>query len=290
MSPDSLIQIEPNTAALNLPLVYDSPHSGSHYPEDFGYALDFQTLRRSEDAFVQELFAPVTQMGGTLLHALFPRCYIDPNRGLADVDVTMIEGRWDHPVEASIKLARGSGLIWKQVKKYGNIYDRLLTPEQVQTRIERCWQPYHDALAQLLDEAVGFGGGFIHVNCHSMASQGDHTTEDGPGTRPDFVLGDRDGTSCSAFVTDTVAQVLREAGYQVELNNPYKGLELIRKHSDPNRGRHSLQIEISRALYLDEVRVEKTAGFKPLQRDLAKVTKALASLAEQMLNDHRRRG
>ncbi len=277
-----MIALLPATTAESLPLIYDSPHSGNTYPADFRMALDMNLLRRSEDAFVEELFAPVTGLGGQLLYAKFPRCYIDTNRALEDIDVAMIAGEWPEPVTASGKLARGAGLIWRQVKEYGQIYDRQLSIEEVRHRIEHCWRPYHRALQDLLDQAWQSSGCVVHINCHSMASRGDHTTEDGPVARPDFILGDRDGTTCAAVVTDTVAAVLRGQGYEVALNDPYKGQELVRRYADPAAGRHSLQIEINRALYMNESSIEKTAGFEPLQQNLTLISQALAELAREM--------
>ena len=262
-----------------LPLVLDSPHSGNQYPADFGFSIDHQVLRRSEDAFVDELFAPVTRLGGALVHARFPRCYIDPNRAETDIDLSMIEGQWPHPVSPSSKIARGAGLIWKQVKQYGPIYNRLLSREEVQTRIDQCWVPYHEAVGQLLDEAHERAGLVIHLNCHSMASSGDHTTEDGAVKRPDFVLGNLDGVSCDDDILQVVASTLRAFEYQVTINDPYKGQELIRRYSDPDEGRHSLQIEINRALYMDEQQIKKTAGFDQLQEHLFQVSRALAHVA-----------
>lgn len=264
-----------------VPLVFDSPHSGRDYPSDFRFAIDKQILRRSEDAFVDELFAPVTSVGGVLLHAQFPRCYIDPNRACSDLDLSMIDGDWPDPVSPSTKVARGAGLVWKQVKKYGQIYDRLLTCAEVQARIDNCWRPYHEQFSGLLDEACARAGIVIHLNCHSMASSGDHTTEDGAVARPDFVLGSLDGASCSDEMTQTVASTLTGFGYRVAINDPYKGQELVRRYSDPGNGRHSLQIEINRALYMNEQTIQKTSGFDPLQQHLLQVTQALASLARR---------
>lgn len=264
-----------------MPLVYDSPHSGHHYPSDFRFAIAKQVLRRSEDAFVDELFASVADVGGVLLHAQFPRCYIDPNRACSDLDVSMLDGDWPDPVNPSAKVARGAGLIWKQVKKYGQIYDRLLSCAEVRDRIDNCWLPYHEQFRNLLDKAYSRAGVVIHLNCHSMASSGDHTTEDGAVARPDFVLGNLDGVSCNDEMMQTVASTLTECGYRVAINDPYKGQELVRQYSDPDNGRHSMQIEINRALYMNEQTIQKTSGFDPLQQHLLLVTQALASLARR---------
>lgn len=266
-----------------VPLVFDSPHSGSIYPDDFDHAIDRMTLRRSEDAHVEEIFARVTEVGGTLLHALFPRCYIDPNRNSDDIDITMIDGGWPHPVNPTSKtLTRGVGLIWKDMKAFGPIYDRPLTQAEVTHRLESCWQPYHDALASLLDEAQRAHGRVVHVDCHSMASMGDRTTEDGVVARPDFIVSDRDGTTCAPELTALVVGYFRDLGYSVAINDPYKGFELVRRHGRPAEGRHSLQIEINRALYMDEASLSKRSGFLAMERHMQGLAGALAAwLTEQ---------
>ncbi|MEM1431131.1 MAG: N-formylglutamate amidohydrolase, partial [Pseudomonadota bacterium] len=159
------------------PLVFDSPHSGSIYPADFDHVIDRMTLRRSEDAHVDELFAHVVGFGAQFVHALFPRVYIDPNRKEDDLDLSMIEGDWPHPVTPSFKtIDRGVGLIWRDMRAYGPIYGAKLSAASVEARIERYWRPYHEALAAAIDGAHARFGRVIHVNCHSMASMGDRTT------------------------------------------------------------------------------------------------------------------
>lgn len=259
-----------------VPLVFDSPHSGSIYPNDFGHRIDRMTLRRSEDAHVEELFAGVTTQGATLLHALFPRSYIDPNRNADDIDVTMIDGGWPDPVNPTSKtLQRGVGLIWKDMKAFGPIYDRTLTRAEVKGRIEGYWRPYHSALQDLLDQAHRTYGQVAHVDCHSMASMGDRTTEDGEVPRPDFVVSDRDGTTCAPGMLDCVVGYLRDKGYTVSVNDPYKGFELVRRHGQPANQRHSLQIEINRALYMEEATLAKHPGFLTIARDMTGLAGAL---------------
>jgi len=261
-----------------VPLVFDSPHSGSIYPEGFGHRIDRMTLRRSEDAHVDEIFAGVTEHGGTLLHALFPRSFIDPNRNVDDIDVSMIAGGWPDPVNPTSKtLNRGVGLIWKDMKAFGPIYDRQLTQEEVANRIAGYWQPYHDALEQLLDDAHAAHGRVVHIDCHSMASMGDRTTEDGEVRRPDFVVSDRDGTTCARSLRDLVVGYLRDRGYSVAVNDPYKGFELVRRHGHPEDGRHSLQIEISRALYMDEATLSKLPGMLKMETEMQGLAAVLRS-------------
>ena len=263
-----------------IPVVYDSPHSGSVDPPDFRVAIDRMTLRRSEDAHLDELFAHVAERGAPLLHALFPRAYIDPNRDVTDLDLGMIEGDWLHPVDPTQKtLERGVGLIWRQMKALGPIYDRKLTVAEVDARIAHFWRPYHDALRALLDAAHARFGVVYHVDCHSMASWGDATTEDGAVERPDFVIGDREGASCSSAFRDLVVDTLRAEGCSVALNDPYKGFELVRRYSDPGQGRHSIQIEVSRARYMDEATLTKSAEYFEAQRILQRLTNAIAEFA-----------
>lgn len=262
------------------PLVFDSPHSGSIYPDDFGHAIDRMTLRRSEDAHIDELFAHVTDFGASFVHALFPRSYVDPNRNEDDLDLGLIAGDWSRPVNPSPKtLNRGVGLIWKDMKAFGPIYDRLLSSDEVARRIDAFWRPYHRALAEELDDTFRAFGRVVHVNCHSMASHGDRTTEDGEVARPDFVIGDRDGTSCGGAVTDCVVETLRSLGYSVAINTPYKGYELVRRHGRPAENRHSIQIEVNRGLYMDERTLAKTSGFAGLSDSLVTLSGALRDVA-----------
>lgn len=264
-----------------IPLIFDSPHSGSIYPDDFNHVIDRMTLRRSEDAHVEEIFAGVTTQGATLLHALFPRSYIDPNRNSDDIDVTMIDGEWPHEVNPTSKtLSRGVGLIWRDMKAFGPIYDRQLSPDEIRTRLETCWRPYHQALAALIDEAHEQHGRVVHIDCHSMASMGDRTTEDGAVPRPDFVVSDREGTTCEPEITDLVADHLRRAGYSVAINDPYKGFELVRRHGRPAEQRHSLQIEINRALYMDEATLSKLPGFRQMEIEMVSLAEKLRGWLE----------
>lgn len=259
-----------------LPLVYDSPHSGSDYPADFRHAIDRMVLRRSEDAHIDELYAHVVERGAVLLHALFPRCYIDTNRAADDIDTALIDGTWPAPVVPSAKAANGKGLIWRQIGSHGDIYKERLTAAEVAARIERYWQPYHRTISQLLNDAHARFGVVYHVNCHSMGSRGDRTTEDGPVERPDFVIGDRDGTTCEKRFTELVVETLRAQGYTCAVNDPYKGVELVRRYSKPSAGRHSIQIELKRGRYMDERTIEKAAEYERTAAALRRLTDAIA--------------
>ena len=263
------------------PVVFDSPHSGTAYPEDFGTVAPLAVLRRSEDAFVDELFGAAPDHGAPLIAAEFPRIYIDPNRDLIDLDPAMLDGSWPDPLVPSRKTELGVGLVWRIMPPDTPLYDRLLSVAEVRARIERCWKPYHRALAATIDDLHDRFGKVWHVNCHSMPAMGNTASEDGPVPRAEFVLGDRDGTTCEPGFTAFVAAWLRDMGYEVKINEPYKGVELVRRYSDPARGRHSLQLEINRKLYMDEERIERADGFAELQANLGKLVDAICAYARE---------
>ncbi|MFQ5971504.1 MAG: N-formylglutamate amidohydrolase [Alphaproteobacteria bacterium] len=251
------------------PVVLDSPHSGHAYPDDFRPAAPAAAYRKGEDAHVDALYDAAPALGAVLIAALFPRVYIDPNRGLGDLDPALMDGDWPEPLSPGDKSRRGVGLIWRRLPQDGlEIYDRRLGIEEVRGRIEGCWQPYHRALAAALDETHGRFGGVWHINCHSMPAMGDPLMGDAGRRRPDFIIGDRDGTTCEPGFTELVTETLRGLGYGVTVNDRFKGVELVRRYADPAAGRHSLQIEINRELYMDEDTFERAPGFARLKAHL----------------------
>jgi N-formylglutamate deformylase len=263
------------------PLVLDSPHSGADYPDDFRHCMSDAGLRRLEDAFVDELFQEAPRHGASLLRALFPRSYIDPNRAPDDLDVGMLDEEWPHGANPGPKTESGIGLICRLAAE-GPVYDRKLAVHEVRHRLERYYWPYHRALERVLDHTWRRFGAVLHVNCHSMKSTSTSSMPEGRGiSRPDFVLGDRDGSACDPDLTERVRAVLVDAGYTVSVNSPYKGMELVRRYSDPGAGRHSLQVEINRALYMDEQRVRKADGFEQLQRGLGDLVGAIVGFMEE---------
>ncbi len=256
-----------NPLKASSPLVLDSPHSGKDYPADFRYACPKGWLEETEDSFVDELFAGAPDLGIPLLSAHFPRCYIDPNRAENDIDPLLLDTPWPHNPRPTERSTLGTGLI-RRLHKQANpkpIYDRLLSVAEVEGRIHNYYLPYHTALAGLLDASYAVFGTVYHLNCHSM-----------PGlkrTSPrhvDIVLGDLDGTACDPAFTRFAAKTLKNLGYKVAVNDPYKGVELVRRFSDPARGRHSLQIELHRGLYMDAATRKKTDGFTRLQQDMTR--------------------
>jgi N-formylglutamate amidohydrolase len=253
-----------------VPLILDSPHSGTRFPSDFDAVVGELDLRDGEDCFVDQLYLPVTELGVPLLAAEVPRTYIDNNRHAGDIDLDLVEGgHWPNAYVPSGKAAIGKALIWRTLDDGRPIYGRRLAIDEVLGRIERIHTPYHQALAQLIDTAHARFGTVFHINCHSMNSVAGKMGEGGEGTeRADFVLGDRDQTTCDPAFTGFVRATLAAMGYAVKVNDPYKGVELVRAYSDPARGRHSLQIEINKRLYMDEERCVPNDGYATLQRNL----------------------
>jgi N-formylglutamate deformylase len=260
--------------------VLDSPHSGIRYPEDFQPSVRLEILRQAEDSYVDELYDTGPKRGATLIAAQFPRSYIDPNRSLLDIDASLLDAPWPGPAVPSRKTQLGIGLIWRVLDSGEPIYARKLTVAEVRRRIVDFHQPYQRAVKDALDEAHQHFGGVWHLNLHSMPAVSGRISEEGPGRpRADFVLGDRDGTTCEAEFTATVSEALRAMGYEVKINDPYKGVELVRAFSDPADARHSLQIEVNRRLYMDERTREKSAGFAALKRNLDRLLEIVAGYA-----------
>lgn len=264
-------------AQASCPLVLDSPHSGHDFPADFNAVVSEFDLREGEDCFVDELYLPATDLGIPLLAARFPRTYIDPNRHRGDVDLELIEGgRWPHDYAPSGKSHIGKALIWRTLSDARPIYARRLAVAEVQSRIERFHAPYHLRLRDLIETVHKQFGVVYHLDCHSMDAVGGQMSEGGAGTvRADFVLGDRDGTTCAPALTNFVRTTLTALGYSIKLNDPFKGMELVRAYSNPSSGRHSLQIEINKRLYMDEVTRTKHAGFEALQKNLTVLMEAM---------------
>jgi N-formylglutamate deformylase len=255
------------------PLVLDSPHSGTRYPEDFDYVCDLATLRRAEDTHVEKLYDFAPALGVAWIEAHFPRSYLDANRDVTEIDETMLSDPWRGPVATDprvlSKVRLGKGLIWRCTDDGVPIYAGPLPPATLEARIEQCWKPYHAAVARAIEAAHARHGYSIHINCHSMpAVASSHATEFPGEAHADFVVGNRDETTSSAALARRVCDHLAGFGYSVSYNHPYKGVELVRRHSRPEQHRHSIQLEINRKLYMDERTLELTPGFAFLQRHL----------------------
>jgi N-formylglutamate deformylase len=264
-------------------LLYDSPHSGRFYPPDFESNASRLELRRGEDAYVDQLLANAPSLGAHLLVANYPRCYIDVNRGETDIDAALLAEPWPTALQPTEKSARGLGLIRRLVVPGVEAQARLLTVAAVRGRIERVYRPYRAALDALVKEIYDAHGVVWHIDWHSMKSVGNAMTPDGPGARrADFVVSNAREASASKQVTDLVVQYLRASGYSVSVNDPYLGGVIVRSTGSPPRGIHSVQVEINRALYLDEQRVETTGSAIQLRNTIDALTRVLvASLPSQ---------
>lgn len=266
-----------------LPVVFDSPHSGTMLPPDTETIATRAALQSGWDAWVDELWSDVPQHGGVLLAATFHRMYIDANRARDDIDPELLSEPWPGGSRMSDNCRRGMGLVRRLARPHEPMYDRRLSVDEVRTRIERYYDPYHEALSRLLDRAYGRWGRVWHIDCHSMKSTGNLMNVDAGASRPDFVVSDRDGTTADPAFTRWVAGCIAEMGYSVNVNEPYRGAELVRRFSDPAAGRHSIQIEINRRLYMDEKTVTKTTGFAALRSDLELLVQRLAGHVQAQL-------
>lgn len=271
---DVLVRNDP--VGRRLPVLFDSPHSGICYPADFVVSCPLLLLRQAEDTYVDELYAAVPEFGGTLLCALFPRSCIDVNRAIDDIDAGLLDGAWPEPLRPTEKSAVGMGLIRTMCRPGLPLYDGKLPVAEVQSRIDRFYRPYHFQIATVLDGLAARFGAVWHINCHSMPSS---IGGGAAGVLPDFVIGDRDGTSSEPGFVAFVCNMLESMGYTVGLNHPYKGVELVTRYSNPSRGRHSIQLEVNRRLYMDEETLEKHEGFVRLQRHLGMLARGVSAYA-----------
>ncbi|MBP6019473.1 MAG: N-formylglutamate amidohydrolase [Burkholderiaceae bacterium] len=263
--------------ATAIPLVCDSPHSGVIYPADFQSCLPVSLLRAGEDTWVHELWQAIPSVGGSLLAANFPRSYIDPNRTLDDLDPDMLAEPWPHgELHPTEKSRLGIGLLWSMAGGRP-VYDRKLWVGEVEDRIGTYYEPYHAALAELAEQAYKAFGCVWHLNLHSMPSDSYNILQIAS-NKPlaDFVLGDRDGTTCDPTLVGVIEDFLRERGYSAARNDPFKGVALIQRMGQPDKNRYSLQIEINRKLYMDETTYEKTPGFDSLQATLSELSVEVA--------------
>jgi N-formylglutamate deformylase len=281
--PFEILEPEKSSSAL----VFNSPHSGRIYPPDFLVAsrLDLTALRRSEDSFVDELFLGVVKRGHPLMRAHFPRCYVDVNREPYELDPRMFDGRLPSFANTrSMRVAGGLGTVARVVGDAQEIYGQRLSVDEAMRRIEALYKPYHRALRRLMTRVHRDLGTAILIDCHSMPST-TAVKEDRP--RADVVLGDRYGTSCAPIVSETIEQALRSLGYSVSRNKPYAGGFITEHYGNPAAGLHSLQLELNRALYMDEKRYERSAPFAQLAQDLEAVADLLGGIPLEELRPYR---
>jgi N-formylglutamate amidohydrolase len=268
-----------------LPVVVASPHSGRDYPVDFveRSPLSPLRLRSSEDSFVDEIFAAAPKSGAPLLQALFPRVYVDVNREPYELDPAMfVDTLPPYVTTRNARIAAGLGTIARVVSNSEPIYGEKLSFAEVNQRIQRYYDPYHRALASLIEETRALFGYCILLDCHSMPSGA--TSQRGPRsgtTRPvDAVLGDCHATACDPLVTNEAERHLAELGYVVRRNNPYAGGFVTRHYGRPSEGVHALQIEINRGAYMDEARIERLPAIEKLTNDMANLIRTLGAIGD----------
>ncbi|KPP81246.1 MAG: N-formylglutamate deformylase [Oceanicaulis sp. HLUCCA04] len=251
-------------------LVFASPHSGSDYPEAFlgRSALPLKILRRSEDAHIDVLFSAAPSLGAPLVRALFPRSYVDPNRAEYELDPVLFGARV-HAISGRVsqRASAGLGVIPRLAGDGCAIYGGMLPLEEAFDRLASCYRPYHQALAAELGAAYDQFGRSVLIDCHSMPAASARGA--------DIVLGDRFGSSCSPDLTDQAEHIFRSLGFKVVRNRPYAGGFATEYYGQPAEGRHALQIEISRALYMDELTTEPHGGFASLKGRLEAFISAL---------------
>lgn len=267
-------------SAQTAPIVFTSPHSGRRYPPDFIEAarLDPIGLRRSEDSFVDELFAGVVAAGAPLLCATFPRAYCDPNREAWELDPHMFADvlpPWVNTTSA--RVGAGLGTLARVVATGESIYRDKLPFSEAQFRVRSFWTPYHDMLAALIADTRARFGACLLIDCHSMPAHA------GRGPAPEFVLGDAHGTACSGRVTALVEATLSGMGYAVRRNDPYAGGYITRHYGRPRDGVHALQIEVARSLYMDETRFIRRPGFAELRDNMSTLAAGLAEAAPALI-------
>ena len=260
------------------PVLFNSPHSGRIYPRAFLLTsrLDLATLRRSEDSFVDDLIAGIAARGHPIMKAHFPRCYVDVNREPYELDPRMFDGRLPSFANTrSMRVAGGLGTIPRVVGDGQEIYSERIAVDDALARIEQLYKPYHRALRRLINKAHRAFGTAIVVDCHSMPSVGVSREEP---RRPDVVIDDRYGTSCASVLADTVEETMSRLGYSVGRNKPYAGGFITEHYGNPASGLHTIQLELNRAIYMDERRRSRGERFAQVAEDFAVLADVLAAL------------
>ncbi|TNE41297.1 MAG: N-formylglutamate amidohydrolase [Alphaproteobacteria bacterium] len=263
------------------PLVFSSPHSGRRYPEAFLAAspLDRLSIRRSEDAYVDEIFSPMPALGAPLLCAEFPRAFCDVNREAFELDPAMFAGELPAFTRSdTVRVANGLGTIARVVADGAEIYRHKLTFEDARARIDQLYRPYHEALNTLLERTKAQFGHAILVDCHSMPSRAAQGSRPRRAPPPDIVLGDRFGASCDQRLTDALEKALTEEGFNVARNDPFAGGFCTEYYGQPHTGIHAIQIEVKRDLYMNEKSMRRHSGLEKLKQRLKPLVEALSLL------------
>lgn len=259
---------------ITTPLLIDLPHGGHIYPAGFQFSCPVPTLELCEERYLDELFmSPTTQNGGVVIKANFPRTYVDANRAINDIDQRLFDVPWLDPVTDKGRSSHGHGVIMRLIRAGEPIYNHVLTHDEVRHRLDHYYQPYHDLLGYFSNDLFDRFGTVYHLDCHSMPSR--VVANSFPHLQPDFILGDMDGRSCGLEFRQFIAEILKDLGYRVSVNQLYKGAEIISRYGQPAWGRHSLQIEINRSLFHDEEKGGKNKNFAALEKDIDQLIRSI---------------
>jgi len=267
-----------------LPLIVSSPHSGRNYPPDFvaASALTPLRLRSSEDSFVEDIFSYAPDLGASLIQALFPRVFVDVNRQPYELDPTMFSDPLPHYViTQNSRISAGLGTIARVVSNGERVYKNKLTFQEAEERINHFYRPYHDALQTLINNTKDEFGYCILLDCHSMPSGRigtNNPSQSKPSRLAEIVLGDCHGTSCHPHIMKSSNEFLTGCGFSVRRNIPYAGGFITRNYGKPKEGVHALQIELNRALYMDEQHIEPLEEIKPLRHAMTGFVEQLGKL------------
>lgn len=274
---------------LNMPdvrttsVVFASPHSGRSYPRNFvrKSVLDERTLRSSEDAFVDQLFANAPLEGAPLLTAVAPRAFIDVNRSIDELDPALVEGV--RKVAHNPRVASGLGVVPRVVANGRAIYRGKITRREVEQRIDDFWRPWHDAISTLMDDSVALFGDAILIDCHSMPHEAIETVSHPQGARPEIVLGDRFGAAAASDVVDRIEAAFGAAGLRVARNAPFAGAFVTQHYGRPANNRHVVQVEIDRSLYMNEQAVRPNGNFNAFRTLVGQVVADVACIGRSDL-------
>lgn len=270
----SYTYFEPDNHTPKSALIYDSPHSGTDYPKNFKSAAPHDILRLCEDTYIDSMIQDAVLKGAKVLKANFPRSYIDPNRAEDSLHAEDIRGALKKlSAKSDFNAVNGRGLIWMRAQKSA-IYAKGEKPTEkdILGRIKTYYRPYHEKLAELITGTKEEFGVAYHINWHSCPRYGSPTHKDPNKKRADFILGDRNGKTFDPVLRDRIKDFLEQKGYSVAINKPYKGAEIVRRHSNPSQGIYSLQIEICRDLYMNEVTLEPHEGIRTIANVIAELT------------------
>ncbi len=265
------------------PVIFASPHSGRAYPGAFldQSLLDMRLIRSSEDAFVDQLFDAAPACGAPLLCAHLPRAYLDLNRAPDELDPALIDGIARSPHNP--RVSSGLGVIPRVVANGRPIYRGKLTLDEARHRIASVWHPYHNALRQLIDENQARFGQAVLIDCHSMPHEAIEAHARPGHPRPDVVLGDRFGAAAGREVMDRVESAFAAAGLRVARNAPFAGAYIAQAYGRPSRGNHVVQVEVDRALYLDEARIELRADYAAFHALISGVVAEISDIGRQIV-------